>query len=344
MPAHHRPSVLKRRALPGFSAIMIAGVLAGATSVQAQQFTMKFATQTLNDLQHEYIKVYKTEIEKATNGRIQVGVYPASQLGGAQRQTEGLRLGTIEAAVAPAELFVGADPRFQVLAMGGLFTDMDRARRAVQTPGVRKAVADLASSRGLHLIGINLYDLQSFVFKTPVTTLDGFRGKRVRVLASEGEQAMVSALGGSPVPMSLQEVLPALQQGTIDGVNSGQGVFVAFKYYDAAPHLLMTHLWAIVSCSVVSKVWYNRLPPDLQQAVVETGSKVEQQMNQFQIDRLASDTKAWLANGGKIVKLSPQEQEEAIRRSTAALDPLFDKNPGLKEFYGRIKAAVSAVN
>ena len=61
---------------------------------------MKFATQTINDMQHEYIKIYKTELEKATNNRIKVEVYPASQLGGAPHQTEGLRLGTIEAAIA----------------------------------------------------------------------------------------------------------------------------------------------------------------------------------------------------------------------------------------------------
>lgn len=90
----------------------VAGVALSTVPARAQQFTMKFSTQTLNDLQHEFMKVYKTELEQATNGRIQVGVYPASQLGGQQRQTEGLRLGTIEAAVGPGELFAGADPRF----------------------------------------------------------------------------------------------------------------------------------------------------------------------------------------------------------------------------------------
>ena len=86
--------------------IFFAGAALAAVSlpVHAQEFTLKFATQTLNDMQHEYIKVFKTELEKATNNRIQVGVYPASQLGGAQRQTEGLRLGTIEAAIGPVEL------------------------------------------------------------------------------------------------------------------------------------------------------------------------------------------------------------------------------------------------
>jgi TRAP-type C4-dicarboxylate transport system substrate-binding protein len=54
-----------------------------------------------------------------------------------------------------------------------------------------------------------------------VTSLPGFSGKRIRVLATESEQAMIKALGGAPVPMSLPEVLPALQQGTLDGVNAG---------------------------------------------------------------------------------------------------------------------------
>src|SRR5262249_25300249 len=47
----------------------VAGIVLSAPPVRAQQFTMKFSTQTLNDLQHEFMKVYKTELEQATNGR-----------------------------------------------------------------------------------------------------------------------------------------------------------------------------------------------------------------------------------------------------------------------------------
>src|SRR5262249_52556589 len=95
------------------------GAIISAGRAGAQEFTMKFATLTINDVQHEFIKMYKAEIEKTTNNRIKVEVYPAGQLGSAARQAEGLRLGTIEAASGPAELFVGADPRFQGLAMAG---------------------------------------------------------------------------------------------------------------------------------------------------------------------------------------------------------------------------------
>jgi TRAP-type C4-dicarboxylate transport system substrate-binding protein len=336
--------MLRKPGRQALAVMVAAAALLASASVQAQQFVMKFATLTINDIQHEFIKVYKAELEKATNSRIRVDIFPAGQLGGAQRQTEGLRLGTIEAAIGPAELFVGADPRFQALAMAGLFKDVEHARRAVAAPPVRQAIYDLAAQRNLVGIGANVYDMQGFTFKTPVTRLADFSGKRVRVLASESEQASVAALGAAAVPMSLPEVLPALQQGTIDGVSSVKGVFVAFKYFDAAPNLLYSRLWALVAVSLVSKAWYDRLPPDLQQAVRDTGAKIEPQIDQWQIARIVADTNAWTANGGKIVNLTPAEQEEATRRVTAAVQQIVDKNAALKEFYTKLKTGAAAVN
>src|SRR5438105_3605471 len=168
-------------------ALMAAAAVFAAGPACAQEFVLKFATQTINDVQHEFIKFYKAELEKATNNRIRVDIYPASQLGGAQRQSEGLRLGTIEAATGPAELFVGADPRFQGLAMAGLFKDIEHVRRAIVVPQVRQALEEVATSRGLIMNGIYLYDTQAFLTKSPISKLADFAGKRIRVLASEGE-------------------------------------------------------------------------------------------------------------------------------------------------------------
>ena len=154
--------------------MVVAGLVPAPEPSRAQEFTMKFATQTINDMQHEFIKVYKTELEKATNNRIKVEVYPASQLGGAQRQTEGLRLGTIEGAIGPVELFVGADQRFQVPALAGLYKNRDHLRRVVDVPEFRKAIFDVAAARGT--VGLSLlgYDMQSFAFKAPVAKVADF--------------------------------------------------------------------------------------------------------------------------------------------------------------------------
>ena len=121
----------------GAAALTIAALTLVAPA-KAQEYTMKFATLTINDSQHEFIKMYKTELERATNGRIKVEIYPAGQLGNAQRQTEGLRLGTIEGVNGPSELFVGADQRFQAPAMAGLFRDADHARNFLDCVKSRK--------------------------------------------------------------------------------------------------------------------------------------------------------------------------------------------------------------
>jgi TRAP-type C4-dicarboxylate transport system substrate-binding protein len=177
-----------------------------------------------------------------------------------------------------------------------------------------------------------------------VTKLDDFKGKRTRVLAAEGEQAMVSALGGAPVPMSLPEVLPALQQGTIDGVSSVMGVFVAFRYNDAAPHVIDTGLWALMPTALVSKVWFDKQPADLQKAIMDVGRKIEPQLHAWQMKRIQDDRKAWTDRGGKIVKLSPAEQAEAEKRAAAAVQTVLAKQAPSKELYDKLKAAAATVN
>src|SRR6266849_162876 len=196
-----------------------------------------------------------------------------------------------------------------------------------------QTIYDIAAARGTVGLSLHASDMQSFAFKAPVAKVADFSGKRIRVLASEGEQSAITALGGSAVPMSLPEVLPGLQQGTIDGVNSVLGVFVAFRYYDAAPNLVDTALWPILSIALVSKAWFDRLPPDLQKAVLETGSKLEPELNKWQIARIETDSKAWTDKGGKIVKLAPGDQQEAARRVSAAAQAVVGKSAPLKDLY-----------
>src|SRR5688572_4205826 len=98
--------------LSAMAAAVVAACL--ATAAAAQNFTMKFGTATVNEPQHEYIKIYKEEIERRSGGRIKVEIYPQSQLGPIPRQIEGLQLGTIEGFIGPADFYVGVDKRFGV--------------------------------------------------------------------------------------------------------------------------------------------------------------------------------------------------------------------------------------
>ncbi len=58
-------------ARPFAGALAAAALGLAAAPSHAQQFTMKFATLTLNDVQHENLKLYKEELEKVTGGQDQ---------------------------------------------------------------------------------------------------------------------------------------------------------------------------------------------------------------------------------------------------------------------------------
>jgi TRAP-type C4-dicarboxylate transport system substrate-binding protein len=343
MTFQHRSASFRQLVLPILALALMAVFTLLASPASAQEFTLKFATQTINDIQHEYMKVFKAELEKASNGKIKVEIYPASQLGNFQRMMEGIRLGTIEAIVAPAEFYVAVDPRYQAIAMSGLWGPNEHAIKILNLPETRKTIAALGEGRGYVTASFLPYDTQLIGSKTPITKLADFAGKRIRVLASEAEQAQVKALGASTVPMALQEVLPALQQGTIDGVNAVMTVFTAFRYYDSAPNILETRLWSLISTTVISKIFLDKLPPDLQKIVTETAVKIEPQINQWQVARLAADRDVWTKNNGKFVKLSDAEQAEAQKRVLEAIQPMFAKDAGLKAFYDKLKTLAASV-
>ena len=101
----------------------------------AADFTMKIGTATINETQHQFIKFYKDEVEKASGGRIEVQIYPASQLGPIPREIEGVQLGNIQGYVGPVDFFVGVDPRFGVFSTPMLFRDDANAAKTVHDAG-----------------------------------------------------------------------------------------------------------------------------------------------------------------------------------------------------------------
>src|SRR5580658_6281671 len=108
----------KTRALAAAAALVCLTPIAPAS---AADFVMKFGTATINETQHQFLKFYKEEVEKQSGGRIEVQIYPASQLGPIPREIEGVQLGDVQGLITPVDFFVGVDPRFGVFSTPMLF-------------------------------------------------------------------------------------------------------------------------------------------------------------------------------------------------------------------------------
>jgi TRAP-type C4-dicarboxylate transport system substrate-binding protein len=307
----------------------------------AADFVMKFGTATINETQHQFIKFYKEELEKASSGRIEVQIYPASQLGPIPREIEGVQLGNIQGYIGPVDFFVGVDPRFGVFSAPMLFRDEPNAAATVHDPAVQKAMFDLAGPK--RMVGIATLDLGSSNYgaKNAIMRLSDFNGKKLRINGTELERQKMARLGATGIGMPLSEVVPALDQGTIDGTISGLSVFVAFKMIDLLKVVTVTNDTFIISIAVVSKPWLDTLPPDLQKVVTDAGAAVQAKAQAWEVDftkQLASD---WTALGGTVHALPTED----LARMKTLLDPVADETtksqPAVHDMLELVRAAAT---
>lgn len=320
----------------------LAGLVAAGPAAAQNPIVLKFGTQTQNDVQHEYMKTFKAKVEEATKGKVRVDLFPASQLGPFPQQIAGLRLGNVQAITGPFEFFVGVDPSFQTTSMAGLFRDNEHIRAVANKPEFRKILQDIGDKKGVTVGAFIVYDMQYFSFKTPASSLNDVKGKRVRVLASEAEQAAVQSLGMASIPMPIPEVLPALQQGTIDGVSSGLTIFTTLRYYDAAPNMLETRLWGILTGVLFSQSWLAEQPADIRKTILDTAQSLEAENHAWNQTNLKNAREVWAKNGGIMKSLPAAEQADAQKRVTEATTKVLAKYPPVKATYDAIKAIADA--
>lgn len=337
----NRYSRRQRRLLPALGGAALAATVwvAAPGAGEAATITFKCATATINDVQHELCKRYMARLEKRTSGVIKGQTFPASQLGSIPRMIEGVQLGTIEGWIGPPDFLVGVDPRFQVLTAPYLFNDMGHAFRVLNDREFLNKFLAMGEGKGLKGVSLIPYGAASFVSRTPIRTPDDMKGKKYRVLATPIETAMVAALGGTGVPMTLGEVLPALQQGAVDGVQSALTVFTTFKYYDVAKWHTNTDHYIITSIMTVSKKWYDGLPPDIQKAVVEEGTAVHPELLPWTKNFYDEAAKVWKEKTKDgWIELTAEQRAAFHKRMEGVDEKVAAQVAGVKEWLDLLRA------
>jgi TRAP-type C4-dicarboxylate transport system substrate-binding protein len=311
---------------------MTALVSAPPALAQADKtFVMKMGVATINDTQHEWLRRYVAAVEKASNGRIKGEIYPASQLGPIPRMIEGVQFGSIQSWIGPPEFLVGVDARYESLSAPGLMNSSEQMVKVLQDANVQKFMFGLGDAKGLEGIGFAPIGPSSIATKKEVKKLADLKGMKLRVLASPFQLELVRRMDANPVAMTLGEVLPGIQQGTIDGSLSTMTVYTSMQFQDAAKYVLDNDQPYINSIVVMSKRWLATLPPDLQKIVHEEGAKVSKDVIPWVLDFVKKQDDIWKSRGGVINKLSAEEHAAMIKKVSTIGEDLSKDKPELNK-------------
>ena len=319
--------------------LALVAALGSAAPASAADFTMKIGLATLNDIQHQWANWFKEAIEARAGQRLEVKIFPRGQLGTVASHIEGLQFGTIEAFVAPTDFFSGVDPRFSVFSIPLLFKDAVHAEKVLLEPDIQRDILSLGADKGLQVASVFTFAPAHYFGKQPIRSLDDFKGKKLRVNATAAERAKMRQFGATAVPMDLSELVPALQQGVVDGTMSATAVYVNFKFNEIGKTLTEVNDTMIVAVGVLSKAWLDRLPADLRAIVLEEGHKLSARLMAESRAMDEAMVKRWREVGGELVPLPDQDRAKLPQLLGGIGEEVTKSNPAVNSFYKKLKAA-----
>lgn len=326
------------------AAVALAALAAAIAPLSAGAQTpieVKISLSVANDPNHEWCKAFAAEIDARGGGKMVGRVFPAAQLGSDARAIEGVQLGTIEVLSTVPAFLAGLNPALAVVDSPGLFSDLAHATRGLAYAKFREKYLKLLDEKGIEIFSVFPHSFNNYGSPTPIRKLDDFKGKKIRVLATKTELTLMANYGATGTPITFSEVLPALQQRTVDAVRSSLTVMAPFKYFDVAKYATMVNDGFIPISSFVSKAFLAKITAEQREILKAAAKTAEDRMAGISAQFAARAEQTWTANGGELIKFSEADQRELIRRAQAAADT-YAENPQQREMYALIKEAAAA--
>ena len=218
---------------------------------------------------HKAMVFMGQELEKNSEGALQLEIYPNQQLGSERQCLELLQIGSLDMTKVSAAVMENFSPNMKVLGLPFLFKNKEHTFKVLDGE-VGKSLLD--GGKKYWLKGLGYYDAGSRSFYTkeaPVEKPENLEGLKIRVMESVTAMDMVRNLGGSPTPISYGELYTALQQGVVDGAENNPPSFFLSRHYEVCkfysldehttiPDVLImsTHIWDKLSKK--EQVWMQK--------------------------------------------------------------------------------------
>ena len=266
---------------------------------------------------HEAMIDAAEEIAERTDGRIEITVYPAGQIGGAKEILTGLQLGTNEMALDGAGILSQWLPALSVLEAPFLAQDFPHLERLVASEQGQSLLDELRASAGMRVLDIWYYGTRQMTNDVrPIETIEDMEGIKLRVPEVDLSLEFARALGMTPTPMAFPELYLALQTGVVDGQENPLPTIDAAKFYEVQDHLALTnHLVQFVAPIVAETAW-NMASEDDRTVVREVLQRVGDAHNDAVIAREEALVDG-LANKG--MQVTRPEQGEFVE----AMSPVY---------------------
>jgi TRAP-type C4-dicarboxylate transport system substrate-binding protein len=254
-------------------AVLAAGfVVVAAHSAWAQNIELKVSHfLPPNHTFQKAMEIWSTELEKESNGRLKLRIYPAGQLGGGpNRQFDAARNGLVDIAIS----LHGATPgRYALTELASL--PFARPINGLDSAVTSRRLTELSPTylvkehEGLRILWMAVTPPLMFHSKAPIKSVDDFKGRRIRYAGIQFKN-IIDSLGAVPLLVPPQETQDALSKGIIDAATFPYEGAASFDIATVAKYTLEPGVSAATFAVVMNPAKYDSLPDDLKALIDKT--------------------------------------------------------------------------
>jgi TRAP-type transport system periplasmic protein len=257
-----------RTGLRAFVALVVATIITGSASAQEPQ-TLKIAC--VLDAQHPMMvgaRRMAEIVERESNGRLKIALYPSSQLGGQREVLQNVQAGVVDGVLEATATLTNFVPQLAAIDLPYLAKDQDAAYRFFDSPIFEQELARPAAAAGFHIVNVWEVTFRDVYTRSKaINSVADLQGQKLRVIPSASYIALFRALGAAPTPMAFGEVYTALQQGVIDGAENDDVTYITSKHMEVAKNLAITQHMMLANTFYISERVWQHIPADLQRVI-----------------------------------------------------------------------------
>lgn len=239
------------------------------TDKPTYNFKLAHITPT-NHMWHKAAEKFKEELEKRSNGRMKMEIYPSGQLGNEADMVQQIVSGSVDFGFITAAYMSSRSDAFSAWFAPYAFKDLQAANEARKTDIAKKILATL-DDQGLRGLDYFFAGQRVMLFKDrEVQKPEDMKGLKFRVTPSPPLQDWYKSLGASPESISLPEVYAAVQTGVIDGMDMDLDATITSKYYEVTKYGAVTNHMVWPAIAMINKATYDKMPDEDKKIIEES--------------------------------------------------------------------------
>jgi tripartite ATP-independent transporter DctP family solute receptor len=223
----------------------------------AKSYTIKFGHGNApEDFVSVAVQAWADNVKAATDGRITIEVYPASQLGDISTLMEMVSMGTLDMCLGDLSTMGSYLPKTDIFAMPYMWANWDHVSKVVDGEIGAKFFDELAAESNLRQLGVMWNGMRCLTTKTPIYGIADCKDIVMRSPNLEVYLNLFKTLGMNPVPIAWDEAFNALATGVADGIEDSCEVAYKYDFWMYCKYICKdNHICGLVGPTIREDLW-----------------------------------------------------------------------------------------